>query len=474
MDSRFTLRSRASRHTEAASRLTGSGRAPTVSDMAEPLEPQTGTTNGAAAVGGNAGPSAASAGVGKQTLTDAAGAMAGPGKQPQVATGNAAANEVAPGDAAPAVSADTVAARDWPTVLPHANRDKDHQITITKGTPATTKGKDKVAAVQNTAHVPEIDKPALDDAKQKIVATIAAHREALPDVLSAKYGAAKGCGGVGYMYGGKDAAKPTAVQAGGADKPALQNKWVWEEVGSEGGASSVNTYDGMDVTFGKGFAAGGAVEAVLTSLFAKDPEAKNLFLDAGVTIAKGQWQMVNTELGAIEDGKNALRLFEVNPKLLSVFVTMAEDPKHAQTNLDVQWDQLKKGAGNIPEYAKEWDEFPTKLAVHLKHWLPGYAWVNNDYSATKGDTLAIVKRFASIMVAREKTATKSGALRVDGKTPWGTVSHLKILAKGAGFTALAAAAKTATISKDDLDSDAQYAGQLLFPLGKDQYYVLPE
>lgn len=424
----------------------------------------TGPTGATNAATNAAGPTAGSgkistdAGVGKQTLTEVAG--------PQTA---------APAGGAPAAApaADTVAARDWPTVLPHANRDKDHQITIKKGAPAD-KAK-KTPVVQNTANVPEIAKPELDDAKQKIVKTIADHRAALPDLLSAKYGGAKGKGGIGYMYGGKDGGKPSSVQKGGTDKASLQEKWVWEEVGSEGGASSVNTYDGMDVTFGKGFAGAGNVGSLLTKLFAKDAEIKNLFLDAGVTIAGGQWQLVNTDLGAIEDGDNALRLFEVNPQLLSVFVSMAEDPKFAQTNLDTQWDQLKQGAGNIPAYAKDWEELPTKLAIHLKHWLPGYAWVANDYAATAGDTLAIVKRFGSLMVAKEKTATKSGALHVDGgKTAWGTVSHLKVLAKGAGFTALAGAAQLVTISKEDLDTDTQYAGKLLFPAGKDQYYVVPE
>jgi hypothetical protein len=363
--------------------------------------------------------------------------------------------------------------RRWPELLPHATRDKDHQITVKKGTPATKKGKDVVAAVQNSAVVPDVAKPTIDVKQQQMVNYIAATRDQLPDLLSAKYGNAKGGGGVGYMYGGKDASKPTDVKAAGTDKPSLQKKWVWEEVGSEGGASSVNTYDGMDVTYGKGFAAGGAVESMLQLLFAKDPAVKDMFLDAGVTIDKGKWQVVNTALGAIEDDKNALHLFEVNPKLLSIFVTMAEDPKHAQTNLDVQWEQLGKGAGKIPDYAKDWDELPTKLCVHLKHWLPGYAWVANDYSATAGDTLAIVKRFGHLMVAAEGSTQKSGALLVDGgKTAWGTVSHLKTLAKGAGFTALSGAATLTTITKEQLDTDKANAGKLLFPAGKGEYYVV--
>jgi hypothetical protein len=381
-----------------------------------------------------------------------------------------------PADASDADKLDLQAFADlrrWPELLPHAGRDKDHQISIKKGTAATNKGKETIAAVQNSAVVPDVAKPALEAKQQAMIAYIAAHREQLPDLLSEKHGGAKGGGGIGYMYGGKDPSKPSEVKAGGAGDEALRKKWVWEEVGSEGGASSVNTYDGMDVTFGKGFAAGGAVESMLSLLFAKDPAAKDLFLDAGITIDKGQWQMVNTDLGAIEDGKNALRLFEVNPRLLSIFVSMAEDPKHAQTNLDVQWEQLKKGAGMIPEYAKAWDELPTKLCLHLRHWLPGYAWVNNDYSATQGDTLAIVKRFGNIMVTREGTKQKSGALLVDGgKTHWGTVSHLKTLAKGAGFTALSGAAALETITREQLDTETKYDGKLLFPAGKDQYYVV--
>src|SRR5204863_8612 len=161
-----------------------------------------------------------------------------------------------------------------------------------------------------------------------IVDYVRLRRDALPDLLSAKYGGVPGKAGIGYMYGGKNPQKPTSVKDAEKkpdDKGAKNEKWVWEEVGSEGGASSVNTYDNM-------------------------------------------------------------------------------------------------------------------------HVRPGYSWGKNDYYRSKGDMAAIVKRLAELMLSKEGTTQKGGALMVDGgKTAWGTVSHLHTCDGGAGFSALSGAATLKTI-----------------------------
>jgi hypothetical protein len=235
----------------------------------------------------------------------------------------------------------------------------------------------------------------------------------------------------------------------------------------------VNTYDDLNVTLGHGFGAAGGLQQMLNALFARDAAARDAFLDAGVALDGAQWLLVDTERGGVEVGTNALRLLQVDPKLLSVFVTIAEDPQHAQANADTQFNELLKGGGKIPDYANEWKEWPTRLAMHLAHWLPAYSWKMNDYSQTNGELIEIVKRFGSLMVQRDSTQQANGALLVDGaKKTFGVVLHLKTLAKGEGFRALAGAAKLETISKEQRSSDAQWSGKLLFPAGGDSYYVI--
>lgn len=242
---------------------------------------------------------------------------------------------------------------------------------------------------------------------------------------------------------------------------------VFEEVGSEGGASSINTYDGMDLTYGKGFALT-TLPGVLNALFAKDPSTNDLLMDAGMTLDQGKWLVVNTELGAIEEGMSALRLLEVDPKLLSLFITMGEDPKYAQTNLDVQWAMVMTASGKYPAYAETWSENAFKTGFHMAHWLPGFGWGRVDYGPTGADILKIVKTFAKAAAGKEKP---NGAFLVPAM--WGLQSHLMKFGGGAGLTALTAASGAAVaIDAGKVETDVAWKGSILIPEGKGTYRVL--
>lgn len=353
----------------------------------------------------------------------------------------------------------------WPD-LPRAQRDAKHEITVKKGTPA----KGKTPAVQNVAVVPDVAKPTLDGKQQAIVDQIKKNRDALPDLLSGTPAAgATGSAGVGYMYGGKNPGKPTSVKAGGTDPKSTREKWIWEEVGGEGGSSSINTWDNMHVTYGKGFAASTTLPGVLNALFAKDPAAKAMLEDVGVALDGSEWMVVNTDLGAVEVGMNALRLLETSPKLLSVLITIGEDPAHAQVNLDVQWAKVMAAAGKYPAYAETWSETAFKVGFHMAHWLPAYGWGSVDYKPTGGDILKIVKTFAKATAGRTQP---NGAYLVPAQ--WGLVTHLRSFGGGAGLRAIESSGATApvTIDKEKTTKDAAWKDKILIPDGKDAFRVL--
>jgi len=363
---------------------------------------------------------------------------------------------------------------DWPTLLPRAGRNATHAITIKKGTAAKKQGKLVTPAVQNTAVVPAIPMPHLDKKQQAIIEYVKMKRAALPDRLTGTAFAGKaGGGGIGYMYGGRNPGAPTSVKAAGTDDKAKHEKWIWEEVGSEGGASSINTYDtdasGSDnVTFGMGFAKS-TLPSLLKALFAKDPEIKKALLDAGLALDGSKWLIVNTDLGAVEEGTDALRLLEVNTKLLSLLMNIGEDPKHAQTNLDVQWAAVMAGGGKYPQYAATWSsENAFKIAFHMAHWLPAYSWASVDYSPTDGDILKIVKTFAKAAAGK---AAANGVYLVPAR--WGLLSHLAKFGAGKGLTELkTAAGDPVAIENGKEKTDPAYSDKLLIPEDRGKYLVL--
>jgi hypothetical protein len=165
---------------------------------------------------------------------------------------------------------------------------------------------------------------------------------------------------------------------------------------------------------------------------------------------------VNTDLGAVEEGDNALRLLQVNTKLLSLLISMAEDPKHAQTNLDVQWEKVMATAGKYPDYAASWSENAFKIGFHMAHWLPAYSWTYKDYKPTGGDILKIVKTFTKAM----SSVQANDAYVAQAK--WGLLSHLGKFGGGAGLTALTAATGDAVvIEAGKLGTDPQWKGKIL-------------
>src|SRR5262249_29997795 len=144
-----------------------------------------------------------------------------------------------------------------------------------------------------------------------------------------------------------------------SDRDAKIKRVVWEEVKYEGESSAINAYDSQILTWGRGFGArAGLLPEVMEVLF-KNNAAAETFLSYGVDFlareAEQGYRVVNLRTGAIETGVDALRLIQTDPRLLGVFVKIAEDPRYSQQVADAQWEVVAKNAGDVPSYASGWD-----------------------------------------------------------------------------------------------------------------------
>jgi len=194
----------------------------------------------------------------------------------------------------------------------------------------------------------------------------------------------------GYKYSrdpGLDP-RPTSLQGVNARRTAI-NQEVWSELGSEGSAASINTYDnqGAILTWGRGFAAKGELREAMARLFAADPAVRNLLLDAGFTLKDGEWLAVDVSTGEVATGDNALNLVRWNTAILSRLIDIAEDPAHAQKWVDAQAATAMQNAGAVPAAAERWPDDVIRFVAHCVHW-GVLTWP--DAVGTGGDLKAII------------------------------------------------------------------------------------
>ena len=189
----------------------------------------------------------------------------------------------------------------------------------------------------------------------------------------------------GYFYIGKTLKEPSIIQNinSNSERKFLVKKAVWDELKHEGNTSSINAYDSQLLTWGRGFGARvGLLPLVLDRLFA-DAAVSNIFLQYGIKWKQG-FQVVNLQTGMIESGLSALRLIQADPKLLGVFVLVAEDPRFAQKVADAQWSVVEQNAGAVPAYAHHWDDRWIQLVSHLSHWWPATGWKGANFETCRG------------------------------------------------------------------------------------------
>jgi hypothetical protein len=183
--------------------------------------------------------------------------------------------------------------------------------------------------------------------------------------------------------------RPTSLQGADARRTTI-NQVVWSELGGEGSAASINTYDnqGAILTWGRGFSAKGELREAMTRLFAADPAVRNLLLDAGFTLKDGEWLAVDVSTGEVRSGDDALNLVRWNKAILSRLIDIAEDPAHAQKWVDAQAATVMQNAGAVPPAAEKWPDDVIRFVAHCVHW-GVLTWP--DAVATGGDLKAIIQ-----------------------------------------------------------------------------------
>jgi hypothetical protein len=341
--------------------------------------------------------------------------------------------------------------RSWPTALANTTRKAGKHITAVKG--------------DDSLNIPDMPDIPLTETQQAIVDAIARNRSDLPAALDklalVPY---KKVANAGYYYDGKDGKGMQGAGGGGGGGGGKRQQVidaVRAEIGREGSSSAVNTYDDAVVTLGKGFTRA-LLAKVMQSFFQKDAEAKNLFLDIGVTWENNIARVVNTDTGGIEEGDDALQLIRFEPEILSQFVALAESKEHGPTLAAVQDQTIMGTAGQVPQSVVDgWsDMMAIRLVAHLIHFRSSKTW--GDYAGTGGNVKAIMGIFLSVL-GKSSDPVHGGALYV---TPEQT-SVVFSFAGGKGKQALDSQSPKAfpdPIAPDSL------AGHAVFDAGGGSYY----
>ena len=221
----------------------------------------------------------------------------------------------------------------------------------------------------------------------------------------------------GYSYLGNSRTDP--VPDWGVTDP--QQKKVYDEIRkelfTEGGASSINTYDDQIVTIGWGFSmrAGGGIQ-VFRHTIAASTAFSNELLKVGITIRGDQALYVDTAAKKMLTGNDALQKIRWDSKVLSKMITAMET--HATENTSSQVKVFKDiRMKSMPAEAFKWPTDSVRLAVHLSHWLPvGIRW--DDIKTSNGDVATIIKSFCRRLHAFQNDTTRNPKgkvyIRMDG------------------------------------------------------------
>lgn len=243
----------------------------------------------------------------------------------------------------------------------------------------------------------------------------------------------------GYVYLGKTPQEPSAIRSlpeDSSDRAAKIKKVVWEELRHEGETSAINAYDSQLLTWGRGFGArAGMLPQVMEILF-KDRAVAEAFLSYGIDFIAAEkekgYRVVNLRTGAVEAGVDALRLIQTDPRLLGVFVKIAEDPRYSQQVADAQWEIVAKNAGAVPPYATNWDDRWIALVSHISHWWPAAGWRGKEKVASYAGASTI--KDLLIRFGRKAAASRPGGALVVANAD--TITNFKRWGDGVAWQAI--------------------------------------
>jgi hypothetical protein len=250
-------------------------------------------------------------------------------------------------------------------------------------------------------------------------------------------------------------ASPSGDIVGSTDPKKVAQWQLWQDISDEGDPSSMNTYDRPDianVTWGRGFAtSGGQLQTMMTRLFSIDPQARDLFYNAGITLEGNDFVVVDIAGHYKAKGRAAQRLIEFDQRLVSLFVNLAQGTfvsdgeKHRQAVLDVQFERFtsRGGTADIPSFALKWTRQARALVGHNIH-LGGVTW--NSFKDINGDLKSAIKKIAEIW--GEERVLQSGGSCFIAEKPSTLINRLKLRAKGIAMHELEGPFSTEIIPAD--------------------------
>lgn len=308
---------------------------------------------------------------------------------------------------------------------------------------------------------------------KKILKTILKSRNVIAD-HSKKLKAQK----KGSFYGGSQEGTPSSSKANKAQIAA------WEELAGEGGYESINTWDGEIFTWGKGFAAGGQLPAVIEKLLA-DSAINQKFQKVGITQIEKVIYVVDTSTGKILVGTEGYKHIAATPKLLHFFIELGENKKDRPKIVDAQYEVVMSKAGKIPDFVIDtkankykggWNDDAVKLASHLTHWLPAGGWNIGKafYKSSDGNILKIVQAFCLTLQKNTSIVNLKSERYIWETLKYTAVAHLehKITGGGIGMKAVKQECPTA-IGANKAKTEEKYKNHILLPVEKaTKYYVI--
>jgi hypothetical protein len=232
--------------------------------------------------------------------------------------------------------------------------------------------------------------------------------------------------GPGYIY--SDPTRDIKIDVEGKnDIEKKVNQIIYNELMKEGSWSSINTYDGEIFTWGKGFAATGALNVVLDELLKVDPKYLAMFRQVGIDVVGGRLQVLGDDGKVYADKKGdyaGAKQIQKSVQLQSFFIELGEKKEFREDVAKAQYRAIMKTAGKWPAYvvdqaagkfADSWDEASVAMLAHLSHWLSAGSWSHTDYSSTKGDMASVIYKF---MYTSAKAAKQVAPRLAEGVYNW--------------------------------------------------------
>jgi hypothetical protein len=375
----------------------------------------------------------------------------------------------------------------WPEQMPRADRTGKTKLTTT----LTAGGK----AEPQMHGVSDVAGAGVTDTHRAWAAYIAKQRQSTPTKLLKIHSSG------GWVYGGRgeaDADPTQLTKAPDQNDPKTKAQWqVWNEMKHEGGASAINAWDRMGLTWGRGAASGwgnrtepnaqgkprtdvGMLPTVMSRLI-QDADIARELKRYGIWWETGNvWLAVNTETASVETASNALSLIQGSREILAALIKIAEDTDPAHGNLhqkivDAQWATMAASdAGNVPKFvlgqdptapngSTPWPDEVIQVVAHITWGTPAIGWgaKNADaYKATGGDLGKILMVWAQLRTTLWKdNAVTNGAYLINDTQPMG---EFRAWGKSAVARFLGAnASGPVDMSKDMARKAADLSGKLV-------------